>query len=349
MLSARGVRLALDGQAVLRGVDLEVGQGEILCLLGPSGCGKTTLLRAITGLERPDAGDVLVEGRSVLGTPVHARDFGLMFQDYALFPHMSVAENVAFGLKMRRLPDAARRVREALALVGLAGLERRAVTQLSGGERQRVALARSLAPGPRLLMLDEPLGALDAALRDRLVVELRAIIRQVGLTAIYVTHDQREAFAVADRIAIMNAGQIEQVDVPEAIYRRPATEFVARFLGLNNIVPVLGAADGRVSTPVGEFVARPDAHSLLLHPVGLRLAPVEAAQGSITGVAQECVFQGDTYRLTIAHESGLLFTFAVPVGSRPLPHVGQVVTAAVDPQTVVALGTSARETAEAAL
>ncbi len=349
MLSVHGVRLAFDGQPVLRGVDLLAARGEIVCLLGPSGCGKTTLLRVIAGLERPDAGDVQIEGRSVLGTPVHARDFGLMFQDYALFPHMSAAANVAFGLRMRGLPDIERRVRDALALVGLAGLGGRAVTQMSGGERQRVALARSLAPGPRLLMLDEPLGALDAALRDRLVVELREIIQQVGLTAIYVTHDQREAFAAADRIAIMNAGLIEQVDEPEAIYRRPATEFTARFLGLNNIVPVLGAAGGRVQTPVGAFLAPAGAHSLLLHPIGLSLARAENAPGSIAGVVRERVFQGDAYRLTIAHESGVQVTFSVPVSDGPPPGVGQAVAAAVDPEAVVPLAATPRETAETAI
>lgn len=350
MLSIRGIRLAFDGQPVLRGIDLEVARGEIVCLLGPSGCGKTTLLRVIAGLEQPGAGDVLVEGRSVLGMPVHARDFGLMFQDYALFPHMSVAGNVAFGLKMRRIPDAARRVGEALALVGLGGFEQRDVNQLSGGERQRVALARSLAPGPRLLMLDEPMGALDATLRDRLVVELRAIIRQVGLTAIYVTHDQGEALAIADRVAIMNAGQIEQVDSPEAIYRRPATAFAARFLGLNNVVPVLDAVSAsHVRTPAGEFETDPRARSLLLHPIGLRLADGENVANTITGYVRECVFQGETYRLTIAHDSGVQLTLSVPVGSRLLPRVGQVVNVAVDPQNVVPLGINARESTPSAV
>jgi ABC-type Fe3+/spermidine/putrescine transport system ATPase subunit len=178
MLSVRGVTRAFDGVPVLRGVDLDIAAGDIVCLLGPSGCGKTTLLRIIAGLERPDLGDVLLEGQSIVNIPVHERGFGLMFQDFALFPHMSAADNVRFGLRMRAIPkpEQARRVHEALALVGLVGFEDRDVTQLSGGEQQRVALARSLAPNPRLLMLDEPMGSLDAALRGRLVVEVREII-----------------------------------------------------------------------------------------------------------------------------------------------------------------------------
>ena len=202
MLDIINVTRAFDGQAVLRGINLPVDQGEIVCLLGPSGCGKTTMLRIVAGLEHADGGDVRINGNSIMATPVHQRDFGLMFQDFALFPHMNVAENVGFGLRMRPVADDQQRVDEVIRLVGLAGFEQRDVGELSGGERQRVALARSLAPRPRLLMLDEPLGSLDAALRTRLVVELRQIIKQIGLTAIYVTHDQEEAFAIADRIAI---------------------------------------------------------------------------------------------------------------------------------------------------
>jgi ABC-type Fe3+/spermidine/putrescine transport system ATPase subunit len=212
MLEVRDVELAFGDLPVLRGVSLEAAEGEIVCLLGPSGCGKTTLLRVIAGLEVPERGDVIFDGRSVRDVPVHRRGFGLMFQDFALFPHLDVARNAAFGLRMMGIPAAERqrRVQEVLSLVGLAGFERRDVAKLSGGEKQRVALARSLAPNPRLLMLDEPLGSLDAALRERLVIEIREIIKQVGRAALYVTHDQHEAFAIADRIIIMNEGRFEQ-------------------------------------------------------------------------------------------------------------------------------------------
>jgi len=203
MLSIQNIQRTFDGTPVLRGIDLEVGSGEIVCLLGPSGCGKTTLLRIIAGLETHDTGTLLWKGEALGSVPVHRRGFGLMFQDFALFPHMNVAANIQFGLEMQRISsiELRRRVEEVLKLVNLEGFEARDISQLSGGEKQRVALARSLAPNPQLLMLDEPMGSLDAALRDELVSELHQIIKSLGLTAIYVTHDQKEAFAIADRIA----------------------------------------------------------------------------------------------------------------------------------------------------
>ena len=208
LLEIEKLRLSIGNFEVLKGVDLTIADGEIVCLLGASGSGKTTLLRIIAGLEYADAGSVKLDGASILSIPVHQRDFSFMFQDFALFPHLNVVQNVVFGLRMRKVNRAAqqKRVAEVLDLVGLSGFEQRDVTELSGGERQRVALARSLAPSPRLLLLDEPLGSLDASLRERLAVELREIIRQTGLTAVHVTHDQQEAYAIADRIAIMSSG-----------------------------------------------------------------------------------------------------------------------------------------------
>jgi ABC-type Fe3+/spermidine/putrescine transport system ATPase subunit len=337
MLTVRNITRAFDGLPVLRGVDLDIDQGEILCLLGPSGRGKTTLLRIIAGLERADSGDIALNGQSILNIPVHQRDFGLMFQDFALFPHMNVAQNVAFGLRMRGALHAQekQRVHEVLQLVGLTGFEERDVTQLSGGERQRVALARSLAPNPRLLMLDEPLGSLDAALRERLVVELRTIIKEVGLTALYVTHDQQEAYAVADRIAVMNAGIIEQIGAPAIVYRQPQTTFVVRFLGLNNIIPVLSYEDGKVHTPVGQFAISGEPNAILLHPDGIEIA--QAATGSITGVVKERVFQGDNYRLVIEHESGIRLTFKV---NGQAPAMGETVAVHVAPDRIIPLRSS---------
>lgn len=234
---------------------LTIAEGEIVCLLGPSGCGKTTLLRMIAGLERPDTGEIWFNGRSIDPIPPHKRDFGMMFQEYALFPHKNVFDNIAFGLQMRRdgRSAVAQRVAEMLRLVELEGFDKREISQLSGGEQQRVALARSLAPGPRLLMLDEPLGALDRALRERLMVDLRRILKEVGVTAVYVTHDQAEAFAIADQLVVMNAGQIEQVGTPERVYAQPATPFVARFLGFENVLAGRVVSGGLVETAVGQL------------------------------------------------------------------------------------------------
>lgn len=333
MLEVKRITRAFDGKPVLRGVDLVVGQGEIVCLLGPSGCGKTTLLRVIAGLERADTGDVIYDGASILRTPVHERDFGFMFQDFALFPHMRVAENVGFGLKMHHAQDVQKRAQEVIRLVGLEGFERREVGQLSGGEKQRVALARSLAPKPRLLMLDEPLGSLDAALRTRLVVELQHIIKSVGLTTIYVTHDQQEAFAIADRIALMNAGKIEQVDTPEAIYRRPASIFCATFLGLNNILRVERYDNGIAHTMLGEFRLAEAADAVLLHPLGIHLSD----NGPVEGRIEERTFQGDSYRLLLRHASGEAIMLKIPANAAHIPAEGETTRITIEPDYVLPL------------
>ena len=279
---------------VLHDINFDVVPSEIVCLLGPSGCGKSTLLKIISGLEQASSGSVRVEGRAISGVPVHRRGFGLMFQDLALFPHKDVRGNVAFGLRMAGLAprEIDARVREVLELVGLAGFERRDVNQLSGGEQQRVALARSLAPRPRLLMLDEPLSSLDRALRERLMNELRDILTRVGQTAIYVTHDQQEAFAVADRLVILNAGRVRQAGTPQAVYYHPADVFVARFLGLSNLVP--GRVDRErdcVETPLGRLRLAGDAGiagdagavTLLIRPEAAALAGARDGAGNGAG------------------------------------------------------------------
>ncbi|NTV65049.1 MAG: ABC transporter ATP-binding protein, partial [Oscillochloris sp.] len=259
MLTIHNLHKSYDHHPVLRGVNLDLPMGTIMALLGPSGCGKTTLLRVMAGLEQADRGEIFLGSERMDLLPAHQRDFGMMFQDYALFPHMDVASNVAFGLRMQGQPRAAStaRVAEMLDLVGLADYGCRWVFDLSGGERQRVALARALAPRPRLLMLDEPLAALDRALRERLQEELRGILRQVGVTAIYVTHDQEEAFALADTVALLNAGRLEQAGSPEVIYRRPASLWAARFLGLRNVLPGSYLGAGRIATALGELSGEP--------------------------------------------------------------------------------------------
>ena len=227
------------GTTAVAGVDLDVADGEILALLGPSGCGKSSLLRAVAGLEPLSAGSVTFAGQDLGGVPVHRRGFGLLFQDGQLFPHRDVARNVAYGLETLRVPRAERvaRVCELLDVVGLGAYEKRPVATLSGGERQRVALARALAPRPRLLLLDEPFSALDRALRERLSVEVREVLRATGTTAIFVTHDHDEAFTVADRVGVMSAGKLLQVAPPEDLWRAPASRGVAEFLGYQAFVP----------------------------------------------------------------------------------------------------------------
>jgi ABC-type Fe3+/spermidine/putrescine transport system ATPase subunit len=238
-----GIRKAFGGLTVLRDCDLEVAKGEVMTLLGPSGCGKTTLLRTIAGFVWPDAGSVAIGGRDVTFDPPNRRTVGMVFQHYALFPHMTVFGNVAYGLRVRRLARAEidRRVRAALELVDLTALAQRWPGQLSGGQQQRVALARVLVLAPEVLLLDEPFGALDAKLRQAMQVDLRQLVRRVGITTVFVTHDQDEALTLSDRIAVMRLGVIEQVGTPLEIYDRPANTYVADFVGLSNLL----AGEGR--------------------------------------------------------------------------------------------------------
>lgn len=238
-LIVQDLQKSFDSTPILRGISFQQQKGEILALLGPSGSGKTTLLEIIAGLETPDEGDVLWKSKSLLGVAPHLRQFGLMFQEYLLFPHKNVGENVAFGLKMSGVEkDAASgRVREVLDLVGLSGFEKRDPVSLSGGEQQRVALARALAPQPRLVMLDEPLGSLDRGIRERLVEDLRDILKEASQTALYVTHDQQEAFTIADRIVILGDGRAAQIGTPREIFYQPQSPYVARFLGMTNLIP----------------------------------------------------------------------------------------------------------------
>lgn len=280
LLSLEDATVRFGGRAVLDAVGLDVAEHEVVCVLGPSGSGKSTLLRVVAGLQELGAGRVLLDGRDQSGVPAHRRGVGLMFQDHQLFPQRDVGGNVAFGLRMHGASksEQAARVRELLELVGLPGAAGRAVASLSGGEQQRVALARALAPRPRLLMLDEPLGQLDRSLRERLVVELRELFGRLGTTVLAVTHDQGEAFALADRVVVMRDGRIAQSGTPLEVWQRPADEFVARFLGFDNVVEgtVAGAA---ADTPWGKVPVPEDSpqgsRALLVRPAGVRLVPAD--------------------------------------------------------------------------
>jgi thiamine transport system ATP-binding protein len=318
-LSLEHLNFAYGNVDVLKAIDLAIFQGEILCLLGESGSGKTTLMRLIAGLEQGYQGTIRLDGQVVDAVPVHERGFGLMFQDFALFPHLNVAGNIAFGLKMQNIAhkEQAKLIAEVLALVGLSGYEAREIHALSGGQKQRIALARSLAPKPRLLMLDEPLASLDAGLRESLVQDLRGIIKKIGLTAIYVTHDQQEAYSIADRIAIMNQGRIEQIDSPEMLYHQPKTAFVARFLGLSNLIPA-AILNRYISTPN-------DAKFFLIHPENLKLDE----HGAIEGILREKVFQGDSYRLKVEIADGFMLSLRLP-STEKIPEINQEVRLSFD-------------------
>ncbi|PGH52528.1 MULTISPECIES: ABC transporter ATP-binding protein [Streptomyces] len=337
MLRLEGVTVRFGGHAALDAVDLEVREHETVCVLGPSGSGKSTLLRVVAGLQPVDAGRVLLSGRDQSGVPAHRRGLGLMFQDHQLFPQRDVAGNVGFGLRMHKVSRAAteRRVGDLLELVGLPGAGRRAVGSLSGGEQQRVALARALAPEPRLLMLDEPLGQLDRTLRERLVVELRRLFQRLGTTVLAVTHDQGEAFALADRVVVMRDGRIAQTGTPLEVWCRPASEFVARFLGFENVVPATvhggtaGTAWGKVPVPAG---APAGACRLLVRPTGVRLVrPLDGLRCTVTART----FRGDHVTLLLAPVDGPPLEAACAL--RDAPETGAEVGVVFDADDVVVL------------
>ncbi len=246
-IELRGIDVSYDGhKKILDRLSLDVEEGQLVSLLGPSGCGKTTTLRVLGGFIQPNAGNVFVNGREYTNTPIHRRNFGIVFQSYALFPHMTVTDNIAFGLKMRHIPksEMGKRVQSILRTVDLLEFAKRYPRELSGGQRQRVALARALVVGPELLLLDEPLSNLDAKLRLKMRVEIRELQQKMGITSVFVTHDQEECFSISDKVAVMNGGVIEQYDSPETIYARPKTEFVARFVGFENFFELHAEGDG---------------------------------------------------------------------------------------------------------
>ncbi|GHC85277.1 ABC transporter ATP-binding protein [Streptomyces flavofungini] len=338
LLRLADVTVRFGARAALDRVALDVAEHEIVCVLGPSGSGKSTLLRVVAGLQGLDGGRVVLGGRDQGGVPAHKRGVGLMFQDHQLFPQRDVAGNVGFGLRMHGASrsEQALRVAELLDLVGLPGAQKRAVSALSGGEQQRVALARALAPRPRLLMLDEPLGQLDRSLRERLVVELRELFDELGTTVLAVTHDQGEAFALADRVVVMRDGRIAQSGTPLEVWRNPADEFVARFLGFDNVVDatVTGeAADtvwGKIPVPAG---TRQGACRLLVRPAGVRLV---GARDGLACVVAARTFRGTHVAVQLEPPGGPRLEAACAL--RDAPAVGEAVGVAFDSGDVVVLG-----------
>jgi ABC-type Fe3+/spermidine/putrescine transport system ATPase subunit len=344
-LSVVDVHKSFGAIRALSGVSLEVDEGRIVALLGPSGCGKSTLLSIVAGLEPPDSGEVRWDGQTLQGIPPHRRGFGLMFQDFALFPHMNVQENIAFGLRWesRSGTEIAARVAGTLRLVDLPGFETREVDTLSGGEQQRVALARALAPRPRLLMLDEPLGSLDRTLRERLLDDLPRILRAEMAspgspsriqTTLYVTHDQEEAFALADRVALMDAGAVVQTGTPQNLYARPASAFVARFLGLTNLLEGTAVSDGpEVETPIGKLPVR----ASVAGPVSVLIRPdlAQLGEGGATtlgAVVAQKTFRGGLTQLDVV-VNGVSLRFVFP-SQTVLPAPGESLRLALPPEAI---------------
>ncbi|MBW9214239.1 ABC transporter ATP-binding protein [Mumia sp. zg.B53] len=351
-VSLSGIRKTYGTVTAVDGVDLDIAEGEFLSLLGPSGCGKTTLLRVIGGFEEPDEGDVLLSGTSVVGVPPNRRAVNTVFQAYALFPHMTVAENVAYGLRQRRAGQPrlakaviAERVREALALVRMSDYAERRPKKLSGGQQQRVALARAIVNRPDVLLLDEPLSALDRNLREQMQVELKLIQRQVGITFVFVTHDQAEALSMSDRIVVMNAGRIEQVGTPEEVYGAPATAFVAGFIGTQNFADGI-VKDGAVVADGVTFVPESSALDGMDDGVAARVAvraeavtvtadePVVGAPNVVAGTLASTSFLGDVVQHVVLGEEGREVLARTPASTSPALATGSTVWATWEPSAV---------------
>ena len=322
-LRLEGLEKRFGETAVTRGVSLSAARGEIVALLGPSGSGKTTVLRLVAGFEVPDAGRIRVEGEDVTDLPPERRRFGMVFQHYALFPHMTVGENVAFGLRARGAAAGGtrERVAETLSLVGLAGFEDRRVTEISGGQQQRVAVARALAPSPRVLLLDEPLSNLDPALRDRTRRELKRAIRKVGITTLFVTHEQEEAFELGDRVAVLHRGRLEQIGTPEALFERPATRFVASFIGRSSVLPAVWNGGARLEggavwpAEAGEALAEAASIDLVVRPDALVLSASPRPDG-LAGRVVERRYAGRSAYYRVATGAGEVEVLAAADAAR---------------------------------
>ena len=343
-LSIRAIKKDYEKNPLLNGVSFDLHEEETLCLLGPSGSGKSTLLHIIAGLEKADAGSIFWQGKDISTLQVEKRNFGLMFQDYALFPHMTVAENIAFGPRMRgwSKEDIQRRITQTLQIVRMEGFKDRRVLELSGGEKQRVALARTIAPKPELIMLDEPLGALDKTLRDELGQTLHEILSQLRIPTIYVTHDQEEAFTVADSIAVLNFGNILQMGTPEEIYNAPASLWIASFLGFSNQVqgkikqvePLLVSSElGDFSLPKNKLDAlkKGEPVTQVLKPDLLQIASHENGTNLIHGIIKDSQFRGDGYRLSVATSDNVILRFRDTMRRE----IGQAITLEIPPEMVL--------------
>ena len=344
-ITIRGVTKTYGRVHALDDVDLDIRSGEFLTLLGPSGSGKTTLLMVLAGFTRPDRGSLRFGEREMIRTPPHLRDLGLVFQNYALFPHMTVGGNVGYPLRLRGVPkaEAAERVKRALETVQLAGYGERRIDQLSGGQKQRVALARAIVFEPRILLMDEPLSALDKKLRDRMQIELRHLHEKLGMTTVYVTHDQREALTMSDRIAVINHGRLMQLDTPAHIYDRPANRFVADFIGESAFLPVTrnGASVACAGSELKLANAPPNGELLLmLRPERLKILSGDAPEGvnRLTATVTDVVYQGDSFLMYARLADGAEVSVRGVVRSATiaaLPSVGSTVTLGLEPEDTV--------------
>lgn len=343
LLELQNITAGYDKNIILKDLDFQVEKGELVSLLGSSGCGKTTTLRLIAGFSNPIGGKFIFDGKDYTGVPLHKRNFGFVFQSYALFPHMTIFDNVAFGLKMRKTPESQikKEVMDMLETVDLTGFENRFPKEMSGGQRQRVALARALVIKPDLLLLDEPLSNLDAKLRVKMRVEIRRLQQKFGFTAIYVTHDQEECFAISDKVAIMNRGVIEQMDAPSVIYNHPKTEFIAHFVGFENFLDLTRTEEaGKFKASDGsrfkvEQYREGDSFKACIRPEDIQLLPGGAeVANSLKGEIMVNTFLGKQNQYNIRTEVG---EFEVSAGQECVYGIGDKVTLSLTPNKIILL------------